>query len=156
MHCTCVRHTELPHTSSLFADVLYHPDRTTPFYRHPYRELSSFQAAAREIDLSDERRAALVAALREQNPDSPNLARLAQPGTVAVVTGQQVGLFSGPAYTMYKVLHAGKPAAWPPENGPPAVPVFWIATEDHDFAEVNHVWVFGQDRHPSKLEMRRS
>ena len=71
MHCTCVRHTELPNTSRLFADVLYHPDRTAPFYRHPYRELSSFQDAAREIDLSDERRAALVAALREQNPGEP-------------------------------------------------------------------------------------
>ena len=52
MHCTCVRHTELPNTSALFADVLYHPDRTAGFYRHPYRELSSFQDAAREIDLS--------------------------------------------------------------------------------------------------------
>src|SRR5438045_9710528 len=106
MHCTCVRHTELPNTSALFADVLYHPDRTASFYRHPYRELSSFQDAAREIDLSVEARAALVAALRQQNPESRSLERLAKPGTVAVVTGQQVGLFSGPAYTMYKVLHA--------------------------------------------------
>jgi hypothetical protein len=94
MHCTCVRHTELPNTSTLFADVLYHPDRTAGFYRHPFRELSSFQDAAREIDLSDDRRAALIAALREQNPESPALAKLAQRGTVAVVTGQQVGLFS--------------------------------------------------------------
>src|SRR4051812_25616157 len=156
MHCSCVRHTELPNTSSLFADVLYHPDRTAAFYRHPFRELSSFQDAAREIDLSDERRAALVEALRAQNPESPALAKLAQPGTVAVVTGQQVGLFSGPAYTMYKVLHAVKLAAWLSENGLPAVPVFWIATEDHDFAEVNHVSVFGQNHRPVKLEMRRS
>ncbi len=156
MHCTCVRHTELPNTSALFADVLYHPDRTASFYRHPYRELSSFQDAAREIDLSDERRAALIAALREQNPDSPSLERLARPGTVAVVTGQQVGLFSGPAYTMYKVLHAVKLAAWLSENGLPAVPVFWLATEDHDFAEVNHVWVFDAAHQPVKLEMRRT
>jgi bacillithiol biosynthesis cysteine-adding enzyme BshC len=156
MHCTCVRHTELPNTSSLFADVLYHPDRTAAFYRHPYRELSSFQDAAREIQLSGPRRAELVAALRAQNPDSPSLAKLAQPGTVAVVTGQQVGLFSGPSYTMYKVLHAVKLAAWLSENGVPAVPVFWLATEDHDFAEVNHVWVFDAEHRPVKLEMRRT
>src|SRR4051794_3651776 len=156
MHCTCVRHTELPNTSALFADVLYHPDRTAAFYRHPYRELSSFQDAAREIDFSDERRAALIAALREQNPESPSLSRLAEPGTVAVVTGQQVGLFSGPAYTMYKVLHAVKLAAWLSANGLPAVPMFWLATEDHDFAEVNHVWVFDSAHQPVKLEMRRS
>ena len=75
---------------------------------------------------------------------------------MAVVTGQQVGLFSGPCYTIYKVLHAVKLAAWLSDNGMPAVPVFWLATEDHDFAEVNHAWVFGGDHRPRKLEMRRA
>jgi uncharacterized protein YllA (UPF0747 family) len=91
-----------------------------------------------------------------QNPESPVLERLAQPGTVAVVTGQQVGLFSGPCYTIYKVLHAVKLASWLSENGLPAVPLFWLATEDHDFAEVNHAWVFGADHQPRKVEMRRT
>src|SRR5581483_5317269 len=67
-----------------------------------------------------------------------------------------VGLFSGPAYTIFKALHAARLAEWLTENGIPAVPVFWIATEDHDFAEVNHVWVFDADHRPVKLEMRRS
>jgi len=156
MHCTCVRHTELPNTSALFADVLYHPDRTASFYRHPLRDLEAYRAAAREIRLPDDRRAALVAALREQNPAGDSLARLAEPGTVAVVTGQQVGLFSGPAYTIYKALHAVRLAEWLTANGISAVPVFWLATEDHDFAEVNHVWVFNGEHHPAKLEMHRS
>src|ERR1035437_5036682 len=156
MHCTCVRQTDLPHTTRLAADVFYHPDRVTAFYRHPLRDLGSFQAAAKEIEFSDDKRAALVAALRLQNPDGPSLQRLAQPGTVAVVTGQQVGLFSGPAYTAYKALHAARLAEWLTSEGVPAVPIFWLATEDHDFAEVNHTWVFGADHRPSKLEMRRS
>src|SRR5260370_11107195 len=71
------------------------------------------------------------------------------------MTGQQVGLFSGPCYTIYKALHAVKLAAWLNDNGLPAVPVFWLATEDHDFAEVNHAWVFGAADKPGKMEMRR-
>ena len=156
MHCSCVRQTELPGTSALIADVLYHPDRTSSFYPWPIRDMDSFREAAARIQLSDERRAALVSMLRKQNPDSAALNRLAQPGTVAVVTGQQVGLFSGPSYTIYKVLHAVKLAEWLTANGLPAVPLFWLATEDHDFDEVNHVWVFDASHQPVKLEMRRS
>jgi bacillithiol biosynthesis cysteine-adding enzyme BshC len=155
MHCTCVRQTDLPHTT-LLADVLYHPDRTARFYPHPFRDLEAFRTAAAQIHLADDRRVALIAALRVQNPDGASLRRLSQPGTVAVVTGQQVGLFSGPSYTVYKALHAVKLAEWLTANGIPAVPMFWLATEDHDFAEVNHVWVFDSEHRPTKLEMRRS
>jgi bacillithiol synthase len=156
MQCSCVRQTELPGLSHLMADVLYHPDRTAPFYRHPLRDLASFQAAAAEIDFSEDRRRALIEALRVQNPATAALDRLAQPGTVAVMTGQQVGLFSGPAYTIYKALHAIRLAEWLSENGTPAVPVFWLATEDHDFAEVNHAWTFGADHRSVKLEIPRA
>jgi bacillithiol biosynthesis cysteine-adding enzyme BshC len=155
MHCTSVRHTELPGISQLFADVLDHPARTGAFYRHPLRDVESFQAAASEIQFSSVQRAALIAALRQQNPDGPSLERLAQPGTVVVATGQQVGLFSGPAYAVYKALHAARLAEWLTANGIPAVPVFWLATEDHDFAEVDHVWVFDSEYQPRRLEMRR-
>src|ERR1700693_354545 len=98
MECTCIRHTELPHATKLFTDLVYHPERVRAFYPYPPYDPESYAAAARQIDLSAERRAALVAVLREQNGPSASLERLAQPGTVAVVTGQQVGLFSGPAY----------------------------------------------------------
>jgi bacillithiol biosynthesis cysteine-adding enzyme BshC len=152
----CVRQTDLPNTSSLFADVLYQPGRAARFYEHPTRDLGAFRAAAGQIRFPEERRAALIDALRQSNPASPALDRLSQPGAVVVATGQQVGLFSGPAYTLYKALHAVKLAAWLTENGIPAAPVFWLATEDHDFAEVNHVWVFDAEHRPVKLEMRRS
>ena len=156
MHCSCVRHTDLPHTSALFADVLYHPDRVTSFYRHPFREFEDFEKSAAAIRFSSEQRAALAAALREHNPEGRSLEMLARPETVAVVTGQQVGLFLGPCYTLYKVLHAVKLAEWLTSRGLPAVPVFWLATEDHDFAEVNHAWVFDSIHTPIKLEMQRT
>jgi bacillithiol synthase len=58
---------------------------------------------------------------------------------VAVVSGQQVGLFGGPAYSFYKALTAIQAAADLVHKGIPAVPVFWMATEDHDVDEVRHV-----------------
>ncbi len=154
MHCTPVRHTDLPGTSRLFADAIGDPARVSAFYRHPLRDAESFRAAAGEIQFPEERRAALVKALRQQNPDGPSLDRLAQPGTVVVAAGQQVGLFSGPAYSIYKALHAAKLADWLTANGIPAVPVFWLATEDHDLAEVDHVWVFDAEYQPRRLQMR--
>lgn len=155
MHCSCVRQTDLPHTSRLFADAVYHADRVARFYPHPEHDLDSYRAAAAEVDLPDDRRAALVEALRELNGPSASLEKLSRPGTVAVVTGQQVGLFSGPSYTVYKALTAAKIAASLSENGVPAVPVFWLATEDHDFAEVNHAYVFDTQHRPKRLEMVR-
>jgi uncharacterized protein YllA (UPF0747 family) len=94
-----------------------------------------------------------VDALREQNPDSPAIGRLAQPGTFVVATGQQVGLFLGPAYTIYKALTAVRLAKELDAQGIPAVPVFWMATEDHDLAEVNHCWVFGPEHRPQRIDV---
>jgi len=151
--CTCVRYTDLPHFSSLFADFIYHPDRVRSFYPHITADLA---AIAPEINFSPERRRDLVAALRPLNPDNPALDVLAREGAVAIVTGQQVGLFSGPAYTIYKALTAVKLARDLAARGVPAVPIFWLATEDHDFAEVNHCWVFDGAHQPIQLEKTHS
>jgi len=153
MDCTCIRHTELPHASKLFTDLVYHSDRVASFYRLPPFDPDSYAIAAREVNLSAERRAELVDALRAQNGLSASLDLLAKPETVAVVTGQQVGLFSGPAYTIYKALTAARLARELTDRGIPAVPVFWLATEDHDFAEVNHTWIFNAAHQPIKLDI---
>ncbi len=153
MQPACIRHTDLPGTSQLFADFAYHFDRVAHFYQHDPHDPESFRRAAAQIQYPDDRRAAIVAALKAQNGDSESLRRLAQPGTVAVVTGQQVGLFSGPAYTIYKAMAAAQVARQLTASGIPAVPVFWLATEDHDFAEVNHAWVFGASGEPAALRV---
>jgi bacillithiol synthase len=142
MEPACLRHTELPHTSRLFSDFLYHYHRVERFYTAPP-----------STGYPEERRPAMIAALRAQNGDHPSLEVLSQPGAVTVVTGQQVGLFSGPAYTIYKALTAAKLAEQLSHRGTPAVPVFWLATEDHDFAEVNHAWGFDAATRPVKFQV---
>jgi bacillithiol biosynthesis cysteine-adding enzyme BshC len=153
MEPACIRHTELPGASRLFLDFTYQFDRVARFYRHDPHAAESLAAAAAEIDYPEERRAAMARALEAQNGPSETLARFAQPGTVAVVTGQQVGLFSGPAYTIYKALTAARLAERLSSNGTPAVPIFWLATEDHDFAEINHVWTYDTEHQPVGLRI---
>jgi bacillithiol biosynthesis cysteine-adding enzyme BshC len=153
MDGACIRHTELPGTSRLYADYLYSFDRVAQFYRHSPRALDQLPTIAGEIEYPLERRSALVAALLAQNGPSANLEKLAQPGTVAVVTGQQVGLFSGPSYTIYKALTAVKVARELSSQGVPAVPVFWLATEDHDFLEISKAWVFGPSDEPVSVSV---
>jgi bacillithiol biosynthesis cysteine-adding enzyme BshC len=76
----------------------------------------------------------------------PAAGRLAQAGALAITTGQQPGLFTGPLYTFYKALSARAVAAelerrW----GRPVVPVFWVAGDDHDFAEGSQAAWLGTD-----------
>jgi bacillithiol biosynthesis cysteine-adding enzyme BshC len=142
MESACLRHTDIPHTSRLFADFQYHFDRVKDYYRYYPGDPESYAKAAAAVDYPEDRRAGLVAALRKRNGDNPLLERLAKPGTVAVVTGQQVGLFSGPAYTIYKALTAMQLAESLNQRGIAAVPIFWVATEDHDFAEIDHTFAF--------------
>lgn len=69
-------------------------------------------------------------------------ARLAEPGALAVVTGQQAGAATGPLYTLFKAITAVQLARQQEERlGVPVVPVFWVAAEDHDFAEIATVQV---------------
>src|SRR5271170_3916014 len=153
MEPQCIPHTLIPGTSALFNDYLYDFEKVAQFFPHRPYSHESFTAAAKEVQYPAERRAALVAALRPLNQGSLNLDRLAEPGTLAVVTGQQVGLFSGPAYTVYKAVTAAKLARELTLIGIPAVPVFWLATEDHDVEEVAHVWVFDETARPTKIEV---
>jgi bacillithiol biosynthesis cysteine-adding enzyme BshC len=73
-----------------------------------------------------------------------NIKLLRESDCVAVVSGQQAGLFSGPLYTIYKALSAVKMTECLRGRGFKAVPVFWIATEDHDFEEVSKTFVLGR------------
>ena len=89
-------------------------------------------------------RGVLAAALGSANAAYGNVAaatlqaKLADPATLAVVTGQQPGLFGGPLYALTKMVAAVRWAEELERQGTPAVAVFWVATEDHDWSEVAH------------------
>ncbi len=149
MENVCIPHTQIPGSSRIFLDLLYHYERVRDLYPHQ-PNLDGIEAAAEAIDYPGERRERVVAALRRQNADAgpavaANLDRLARRETVVVATGQQVGLLGGPCFAAYKALAAIKYAAELSNRGTPAVPVFWLATEDHDIDEVSHVELLDRD-----------
>src|SRR3977135_3587799 len=85
----------------------------------------------------------------------PGRDRLAAGEVLAITTGQQPGLFTGPLYTVYKALSAVALAQRiERERGLPVVPVFWGAGDDHDFAEANHAAVLGRDGELVKIMLR--
>jgi bacillithiol synthase len=140
-HCLSLR--GIPHTTKLFASFLEDFSRVSRYYAHP-PTVDGILVAAREVQIAPEIRRGVVEVLREQNrafgadaATGRNLDRLAA-GAVAIVTGQQVGLFSGPLYSPYKVVSILRWAEEITRRGVDAVPIFWLATEDHDLAEINH------------------
>ncbi|MFQ5723492.1 MAG: bacillithiol biosynthesis cysteine-adding enzyme BshC [Terriglobia bacterium] len=155
MDSHCIRFTEIPHTTKLVVDTLYDFSRVADFYAYDPFDPASFRAAAQAAPRDSEastRHAAVADVLAEQNPDfggdeksQKNIDRLRSGEAVAVVTGQQVGLFGGPAYSVYKALTAVRLASKLTAEGLPAVPVFWLASDDHDFAEANHCFLLDSD-----------
>jgi bacillithiol biosynthesis cysteine-adding enzyme BshC len=152
MHCRVLPIEALPHQPQLLRDYLHSYERVSGFYQHK-PELESILRVARTIDFPGDRRSQVAAILRQQNillgsgeRTLANLDRL-EKGAVAVVSGQQTGLFGGPCYAFYKALAAVRISRDLTEQGIDAVPVFWMATEDHDLDEVRHVSFF----HDGKL-----
>lgn len=151
MKAHCLPFSQVPHTTRLFTDLLAYTPEIQPFYpRSPFFHEWMKDEASR-ISYDPSRRECVSAILERQNKSwnasaktLENIDRLRR-GAAAVLTGQQVGLFGGPMFAIYKALTAVKLADQASAAGIDAVPVFWLATYDHDLAEVNHVSIPGQD-----------
>nr|WP_254244924.1 bacillithiol biosynthesis cysteine-adding enzyme BshC [Hymenobacter sp. BRD67] len=154
--CTTLPYAATGAFSGLLTDYLAHTPALAPFY-HRFPELAAFQAQIEEKQAaySPEARQRLVADLRTQYAElggevlpavAANLALLAHNTTFTITTGHQLNLFTGPLYFIYKIISAIKlsqelKSAYPLYD---FVPVYWLATEDHDFAEINHFQLFGK------------
>src|SRR5271157_567151 len=146
----CISFASIPHTTRIFSDFLsYSPEVSKFFPIQPDAE--HVIALAKSVPRDLERQSRVADALEKQNrawgasePTLGNIRRLRE-GAYAMVTGQQVGLFGGPLMSLFKVASALALAKQVQEAGVDCVPVFWLATEDHDLDEVNQALFLTHD-----------
>jgi bacillithiol synthase len=154
MKSQCLPFTQIPHSTRLFLDYLSY----TPSVRGLYPRSPIFsewvKEEAQRVVYDAARRGKVSEILERQNRAwgaSPkalaNIERFRR-GALAAVTGQQVGLFGGPLFSIFKALTAVKLAEQATAAGVDCVPVFWLATEDHDLAEVNQVGLLSEQGLP--------
>ena len=152
---------QIPHQTRLFLDYLTDPIALRQYYpsavlyHHELAQRVPEVLAAYRVD-----RDRVCDALEVMNrrwgagqATLDNIQLLREPDCIAVVSGQQAGLFTGPLYTIYKALSAVKLAGCLQQRNTKAVPVFWIASEDHDFAEVAKAELIGRDCQLKNVEV---
>jgi bacillithiol biosynthesis cysteine-adding enzyme BshC len=137
--------------SPLFRDYLASAPGVAPFFEPGGWGEAALEASCRRTLSLSRRRDLLAAALERQQRErgapaaAAQAARLARPDAAAIVTGQQPGLFGGSLFVLYKALTAlGLARRLEARLGTPVVPVFWVASDDHDFAEVRSVTLLGE------------
>ncbi len=146
-------------TSQLAHDYIYAYERVGEFFAGDFRDRAAFELQAEKVKSRPLKREPLASVLREQNrrygcgsQTLENIDNLVEKQACAVVTGQQVGLFSGPLYTIYKSFTAIKLAERLGRNSPGSfVPVFWLASDDHDFAEIDHINLLNGDHQVEEI-----
>jgi len=137
----CISFRSIPHTTKLFADFLSHSPEIRRFF--PYscepQEIARRASAVPHSEIHQKVATALERQNRAWGASDKTLANIARlrEGAHAVVTGQQVGLFGGPLLSLLKAATVLSLAREVESTGVSCVPVFWMATEDHDLAEVN-------------------
>ena len=159
MKAHCLPFQQIPHSTRLFLDYLSHVPSVQDFYRRSPQFPEWFRDEATRVQYDTTRRARVSDILARQNRAwnaSPktlaNIERLRQ-GALAAVTGQQVGFFGGPLFSIFKALTAVKLADEASADGINCVPIFWLATEDHDLAEINHTTLFSENGLPERLQV---
>lgn len=145
MQKTTIAYSETGRFAQIILDYLEKADHLKPFYNR-FPEISSFESQMSEKARSFTHRKVLCDALRKQyrspsDDTSKLIERLENDHCFTVTTGHQLCLFTGPLYFIYKIVSIIKLAKELREEypGKDVVPVFWMASEDHDFDEVNHL-----------------
>ena len=157
MKSQCLPFQQIPHTTRLFLDYLSHTASVRGMYPRSPIFSEWVKDESQRVVYDDIRRNKVSEILERQNrawgASAKTLANIGRfkRGALAAVTGQQVGLFGGPLFSILKALTAVKLAEQATAVGVDCVPVFWLATEDHDLAEVNHVALASEHGLPERF-----
>ena len=148
MPIDCISFRDTAYASKLICDYVEQHTKLQPLYNcYPTLESFKHQADAKKVEFSTEKRTVLVSALSQQYEKSgPSdlttsiIQSLANQNTFTVTTGHQLNLLGGPLYFLYKIITTINLAKELKRNDPKNnfIPIFWMATEDHDFEEINH------------------
>jgi len=148
----CVELEQTGQFSKFFLDYMKGDPSLSAFYTHQ-PDLGSFEKAIVQKNFPAKNREVLVASLKKQYEGveiceavAKNIASLANEQTFTVITGHQLNLFTGPLYFIYKIVSTINLAKKLNETYPDQhiVPVYWMATEDHDFDEINYFKLDGK------------
>jgi bacillithiol synthase len=152
MDCVSLPFSRVPKSSKLLVDYVERHENVARFYNGSPFTAETYDRQKQQLKSFQTERKALVDVLLRQNKafgagneTLDNIQRLSDRETLAVVTGQQVGLFSGPAFTLYKALTAVRLSQSLNARGVKNVPIFWLATEDHDLEEVAQIYALNDD-----------
>ena len=148
MPTDCISYQTSGYFSKLIQDYLEQKSELKPLYNHfPTLENFQKQIAEKTANFDNNNRIPLVETLKKQyqnievsNSTKQNIELLALENTFTITTGHQLNLFSGPLYFLYKIISTINltkelKAKYPSHN---FVPIYWMATEDHDFEEINY------------------
>ncbi|MFA7287852.1 MAG: bacillithiol biosynthesis cysteine-adding enzyme BshC [Melioribacteraceae bacterium] len=150
-----VNFSDIPGSQNLFLDYLHEFDNVNKFFSKNFRDIDNYADHFKEISTSEKcNRQNLIEILKNQYKDYKvskqteiNINLFESKRTLAVVTGQQLGLFGGPLYTIYKTITTIKFALWLKENfeGYNFIPIFWLEGDDHDFDEIRSINIIAND-----------
>ena len=149
----------IPESNSLFETYLKDFDRVKDFYHYNFESNWDAIIQKRKSEKFDRKKIAeiLTHQNKEWNASQPvfnNISKLNTNNSFLIITGQQAGIFTGPLYTIYKILTALKLSEWLGNKYADLnfIPCFWLEVDDHDFKEINHIGFFNKNNELRQLE----
>lgn len=159
-----INYKEIPGNTKLFLDYLSSFDKVQKYYKYNFRDKEQIITKFKQLSESpNEIRAELSSIISGQyknlTPSSKtlkNISSLKNKETIAVITGQQLGILGGPLYTVYKIITAIKLCSHLSEryDNYNFVPVFWLEGDDHDFEEVRSINILNDNNELIKISYK--